>query len=175
MARYHDIGPLFLQLLLLNTFLISATLSSPPAQARSTVRAELPSLPLERQLSWHEEQTTGPRCFKVQLRAQGTWWIEVRSTRPATPSLLVLNTDGGEHPRIVERVDGMLLKVCRPGEHLVCLTSTAPLGDVELASTFLKGGDPMEIEVDPNPLATPGCASLLKGGDPMEIEVDPNP
>lgn len=166
MARYQDIGPLILQLLLL------ATLNHPAA---FPMAAELPALPLERQLEWREDRTAGSRCFTVEVPFRGSWWIELRSTRPAThPSLMVLDATGSR-PRTLERVESVMLEVCRPGNHLVCLTSGAPLGEVELASTFLKGGDPMEIEVDPEPLASPGCGSFLKGGDPMEIEVDPEP
>ena len=68
----------------------------------------------------------------------------------------------------------MLRRVGTAGEHVVCLTSAAPLGDVEITSTFLEGGDPLEIEVDPNPLID-GCGIAPKGGDPLEIEIEPNP
>lgn len=164
MSRWQNAGRLALQLLLLATF-------NPAALPATT---ELPILPLERQLEWWEAETAGPRCFKAQVPV-GKWWIEVRSTQPATsPSLMVLDAAGAS-PRVVERVEGVMLQVCRPGEHLVCLTSAAPLGDVELASTLLKGGDPMETEVDPDPSVFLPCGGFQKGGDPMETEVDPDP
>ncbi len=63
-------------------------------------------------------------------------------------------------------------------------TSMAPLGEVEVAWAFqgsgvsVKGGDPLETEVDPDPVHTSVCgdASLeTKGGDPLKTEVDPDP
>ena len=166
MKRFQDTGPLVLQLLLLATF------NHPAA---FPMAAEFPAMPLERQLEWRESKTAGPRCFTVQVPTRGDWWIEVRSTRPATHSSLMVFDANGVSPRMIERVEGVRLQVCRPGEHLVCLTSAAPLGDVELASTLLKGGDPMETELDIEPFAAPGCGGFEKGGDPMETEVDIEP
>ena len=170
MTRFQNTGRLILQLLL--QVILSQPL--PAADADPAPRVELSTLPVEGRLEWREEGTPGQRCFKLQVPFKGVWWLELRSTKPAThPGLLVLDTNGTS-PRTLERVEGVMLQVCHPGMHRVCLTSAASLDDVELASTFLKGDDPMETEVDPNPFVWV-CGGLTKGGDPMETEVDPNP
>ena len=170
MTRFQNIGRLILQLLL--QIVLNQPL--PAADTDPAPRVELPTLPVEGRLEWREENTADRSCFKLQVPSKGVWLLELRSTQPAThPGLLVLDANGIS-PRTLERVEGVMLQVCHPGVHRVCLTSAASLDDVELVSSFLKGGDPMETEVDPNPFAS-GCGGFTKGGDPMETEVDPNP
>ncbi len=168
MPRYKDIGPWLVQLLLLTALNFFTT--APNATGVQ------PALPVDQRLSWREAKAPGKRCFEVDVPTKGAWWIEMRSTRPAmSPSLMVIGADGGAGPRMLERTYGVMLEVCHPGEYTVCLTSSTPLGDVELASVFLKGGDPLETEVDPDPVICGDVPLETKGGDPLETEVDPDP
>lgn len=162
MAKYQDIGFTFLHLVLLTALASSSFGISHATEHRPYLFADTPSLALDSRVQWREDETAGPRCFTTHVpAAPGTWWIEVAVSAPATtPELLVFSPDDGgstdEDPSIVQRVHAVLLEVHRPGEYVVCLTSQAPLGDVELGNAFLakvtfKGGDPDESEPDPEP------------------------
>ncbi|MCP4662502.1 MAG: hypothetical protein GY856_44460 [bacterium] len=183
MKRHQDIGLAFAQLLLLLTFTgtIADTSNAMDARRTDIQRAEIHTtwradrlLDAGPRLRWHEDEATdrtsvGPRCFTLDFATKGTWWIEVRSTRPATsPGLLVMDADGPHDPRMIERRETLAFRIVRPGEHIVCLTSLAPLGDVEVL-TFVDKSDPLETEVDEDP-KTFGVKS-----DPLETEVDEDP
>ena len=138
MRRHQDIGIWIVQLMLL------AAVSGRPAETpRPTV------LVVDQPVSWSGAEARDLRCFPVDVPAPGHYWLALRSDRPSTaPSVMVL--DGrGRDPRTVERVEATLLQVERPGRYLVCLTSDADPGNVELV--FQRAGDPLEIEevIDP--------------------------
>ena len=76
--------------------------------------------------------------------------------------------DGPHDPRVIERREALAFRIVRPGEHIVCLTSQAPLGDVEV-TTFVDKSDPLETEVDEDP------RTLGTKSDPLETEVDEDP
>ncbi len=183
MKRHQDIGLAFAQLLLLLTFNIttadtSRALGARPADVQrieihTAWRGERP-LDAGPRLLWHEDApadqpSAGPRCSILEFATQGIWWIEVRSTRPATsPGLLIMDADGHHDPQMVERREALALRIARPGEHIICLTSQAPLDDVEVV-TFTDKSDELETEVDEDPF-TSGDKS-----DELETEVDEDP
>ncbi len=113
-----------------------------------------------RRLVWQDTEENAPRCREVAFAEAGLWWIELWTAQPSTaPGLVVVHTGLEAGPRFVERIEGLLLRVDHPGEHLVCLTSQASLGVVELASALVarademstKDGDPDETEVELDP------------------------
>jgi hypothetical protein len=161
MTRYQDIGLAFVQTVLL-AVLTSRLAEMPHSVDRhpnpsiapvEALRNNAPSLPPDHRVRWQETEARGPRCFTTHLPAPGTWWIEATVSAPTTaPELVVFGGDLS----LVERVHGLLLEVHRAGNYVVCLTSQAPLGDVELGSSFLsevagKSGDADVIEPDPEP------------------------
>lgn len=113
-----------------------------------------------RRLVWHDTEENAPRCREVAFAEAGLWWLELWTARPSTaPGLVVVHTGLEAGPRFVERLEGLLLWVDHPGEHLVCLTSQASLGKVELSSALVARADEM----------------VTKDGDPDETEVELDP
>jgi hypothetical protein len=104
---------------------------------------------------WRVAKTIEPSCFKTDLPEAGLWWIEMRSSTPASnPGMIFLpTTDFGPELRFLERTETVMVAVSQAGQARLCLTSQAPLDDVRLTSRFLarKGGDPKEIEIEPDP------------------------
>lgn len=106
------------------------------------------SLNLDSHVHWQEADTVGRRCFSVDLTAPGTLWLELTTSTPATATEIVLLADPDQAatpPRLLQRVQAIMLKVDHPGNYLLCLTSQAPLGDAELELSFLRNTD-REIE-----------------------------
>ena len=134
-------------------WVLLTALTSTPAACIDAVE-----LPLDSPLTWSEPpRFTGPRCFTVWVPEPGLLWIELATTVPSSaPGIFVLADVGqGAVPQTLHRIESVVLRVSE-GEHLVCLTSQASLGSVELTASFLgreiatKERDEDEIELEPD-------------------------
>lgn len=159
MDRYRNIRILCLQLLLLVSF-----------SQRLMANPMIDPVHGRRSYSVHSVDP-GPLCVDVEVPKAGRWWAILRTIQPSTaPALIVLGTHGS-NPRTAMRVEAVLLEVDAPDELTVCTTSRAMLRGAEII--VVPEGDPLEIEVDPDPWGQPGGALAEEGL--REIEVDPDP
>ena len=121
---------------------------------------------------------TGP-CYQATLPGAGYWMVAVEM-RVETPF-----RRRAKGPRLVDVRFEVLVEIDRAGTYRIC--PELPRGtSPALTSAFLpaaeKEGDPLEIELEPDPsvtevLAVPllACDPLTKEGDPLEIELEPDP
>ena len=139
-------------------FVFSIALTTPTAAIKRPNSVEPPDS--VRRLAWQDTTANAPRCREVALPEAGLWWIELWTDRPSTaPDFVVVHTGLEAAPAFVERLEALLLRVDHAGKHLVCLTSQAALGGVEIASVLVpradevstKDGDPDETEVELDP------------------------
>jgi hypothetical protein len=132
--------------------LVLCTVLTPPTSA---VRESAVSS--VQRLIWQDTGESGPRCRAFDFSEAGLWSIEQWTSQPSTaPGFVVVHTGLDAGPRFVERAEVQRLRVEEPGAHLVCLTSQASLGEVEVVTTRVAGidakdGDPDETEVELDP------------------------
>lgn len=132
MPKSKPIGPVSLFLLLLTATVL--------ADARFEVRVT-------------PEQLDASGCFSVQVPRPGLYW-QVLHTRQAStaPSLLVIGGPGDD-PEPLHRVEATLLRIDGPEEPFFCLTAHDTEGLVDIV--VQEASDPLEIEIDLDPLTDP--------------------
>ena len=136
MKKLQDLGPTAVLLLTTMTFVSSDSKADPLS-------------------TWTPDLISRVRCVPVDVPEPGRYWLTLRTYRPSTaPSLMVLG-DRGADPRPLERVESTMLEIDKPGGHWACVTSQVSLGEAKItfqeAAGFEKAGDPLEIEVEPDP------------------------
>ena len=103
---------------------------------------EAVELRLESRLSWSETSRDPGRAASPSRSPSPVTCGSSSSPRRRRPrpEILALAPEGageGDGPVTLERSESVLLRVSRPGEHLLCLTSQTSLGRVELAASFV--------------------------------------